>query len=187
MKISLLMPCSGLNRRIVDEAFQEEYACWMKHGFNVHLIDIDDIAHAKIIPSTFDYPVLYRGWMLTVEQYEILNQRVPSLVTSYDFYKKGHYIDGWLQHLGHSTFKTILTTEENIVQDFVASGWDMAFMKDYVKSLKTGRGSIVHNPVEIYDTLNAMKQYRTTLEGGLALREVAFIDPTTETRFFCAE
>lgn len=61
-----------------------------------------------------------------------------------------------------------------------------AFIKDYVKSLKTGKGSIVDSQTDLLRALSEMKFYRGIIEGGVVLREVVNIQPNSEVRFFVA-
>jgi hypothetical protein len=63
-------------------------------------------------------------------------------------------------------------------------GWDGYFLKDYVKSLKTDRGSIVRAPSEASAVVAEMCEYRGGLEGGLCVRRVEDFFPGSEKRYF---
>jgi hypothetical protein len=47
-------------------------------------------------------------------------------------------------------------------------GWNEFFVKDYVKSLKTSRGSIVRDPSDICAVVAEMEQFRGEIEGACA-------------------
>lgn len=57
-------------------------------------------------------------------------------------------------------------------------------MKDYVKSLKTARGSIVREPAEAPAVIAEMREYRGEIEGGICVRRVEEFIPKTEQRYF---
>jgi hypothetical protein len=55
-----------------------------------------------------------------------------------------------------------------------------------VKSLKTGKGSIVESDEDLNRALHDMKTYRGIIEGGIILREVVALQPHSEIRYFVA-
>jgi hypothetical protein len=57
-------------------------------------------------------------------------------------------------------------------------------LKDYVKSLKVGRGSIVREPTEAPTVIAEMREYRGDIEGGICVRRVEEYIPETEKRYF---
>ena len=63
-------------------------------------------------------------------------------------------------------------------------GWEAFFIKDYVKSLKTSRGSIIRDPSEICDIVAEMQQFRGEIEGGICVRRVEPLIAETERRYF---
>ena len=66
------------------------------------------------------------------------------------------------------------------------AGWPAYFVKDFVKSHKTGRGSIIQRPAELPDLLNEIRKYRGELEGGVCFWRVEDFVPDSETRYlFC--
>ncbi|BCG26138.1 hypothetical protein TUM18999_43290 [Pseudomonas tohonis] len=72
--------------------------------------------------------------------------------------------------------------------DFAAAlanaGWSACFVKDYVKSLTTQRGSIARSADEVVEILALIERYRGELEGGVCLREFEPLIPETEERYF---
>jgi hypothetical protein len=65
-----------------------------------------------------------------------------------------------------------------------ALGWDQFFIKDYVKSLKTSRGSILNDPAEITEVVAEMKRIRGEIEGGICVRRVEDFIRDSELRYF---
>jgi hypothetical protein len=63
-------------------------------------------------------------------------------------------------------------------------GWAQFFIKDYVKSLKTSRGSIISDPPKIRSLLAEMQRVRGEIEGGLCVRQVEDFMPESERRYF---
>ena len=63
-------------------------------------------------------------------------------------------------------------------------GWEAFSVKDYVKSLKTSRGSIVRDPSEIGAVVAEMEQFRGEIEGGLCVRRVERFFTDSERRYF---
>ena len=57
-------------------------------------------------------------------------------------------------------------------------------MKDYVKSLKTGRGSVVQDLADAPAVIAEMREYRGEIEGGICVRRVEEYVPDTEQRYF---
>lgn len=61
-------------------------------------------------------------------------------------------------------------------------GWPAFFIKDYVKSVKTGTGSVVRDPLETRLVIEEMLRVRDNIEGGFCVRRVEhFIE---ERRYF---
>jgi hypothetical protein len=60
----------------------------------------------------------------------------------------------------------------------------MFFVKDYVKSLTTERGSIASNKKEVSDIIYLIKYYRGSIEGGISLRKVESFIEDSEVRYF---
>jgi hypothetical protein len=62
--------------------------------------------------------------------------------------------------------------------------WSAYFLKDYVKSLKTARGSIVREPAEAPAVIAELRDYRGEIEGGICVRRVEEFIPGSEQRYF---
>lgn len=185
MNISFLYPSNPLNYRQVDDHYEEEYNVAKEIGLKVHLIEIENIAHSKIIPLiSQDTKIVYRGWMLHETAYTQLEERFGSqLITSKKDYLNAHHLPNWYKVIEFLTIPSIITDEEHAQEEFIKFQ-RRAFIKDYVKSLKTGKGSIVDSPEDIKRAIADMKYYRGTIEGGIVLRNFINIKPNSETRFF---
>jgi hypothetical protein len=72
--------------------------------------------------------------------------------------------------------------------DFVAKlkglGWEQLFIEDYVKSLKTSRGSVISKPEDISTVPPEMQKFRGVIEGGVCVRRFEPFAPGSETRYF---
>lgn len=186
MNIQIFYPSNPIQTSKVDEHYEEEYSICKSSGLAVHLIDIENITNSKIYPGIYDdrARIIYRGWMLNETSYTQLENRFGHrLVTSKVDYFNAHYLPNWYQEVKSLTIPSFITDEENSLEVFKQfSG--KAFCKDFVKSLKTGKGSIVDSSEDLMRALSDMKQYRGFIEGGIVLRDVVDLIPNSETRFF---
>ena len=182
---SFLYPCSPLDCSKVDESYIEEYFASKNKGLSVHILDIDNISHCKIIPAIPDNAkIVYRGWMLNAASYELLEKRFGTqLVISKQDYLNAHHLPNWYEDLKLLTIPSIITNEHE-VYDQLHLFEGKAFLKDFVKSLKTGKGSVVDSDEDIMRALSDMRHFKGTIEGGLVLRQVIDLIPHSETRYF---
>lgn len=58
------------------------------------------------------------------------------------------------------------------------------FIKGYVKSLKTSRGSVISKPEDISTVPSEMQEFRGVIEGGVCVRRFEQFVPGSETRYF---
>lgn len=135
--------------------------------------------------------ILYRGWMLTVEQYQLLEKAVSSkgakLIVNTEKYQLSHYLPKWYPLCSEFTPESIFfNTKEDLLANLPQLDWNAYFVKDYVKSLTTERGSIAKNKDEIFEILNLIEKYRGSLEGGISLRRVEKFCDESEERYFIA-
>ena len=68
--------------------------------------------------------------------------------------------------------------------ELIKLGWKSFFVKDYVKSLKTATGSLIHEAAQVKQLISEMRHFRGEIEGGLCVREVEDFTPETECRYF---
>jgi hypothetical protein len=184
--ISFIFPSDFLNNKIVDSAYKEEYSAFIKNGFNVYLINIDDLDNSKINPAlNINDVLIYRGWMLSKENYiKLYNKTNHQLKINPEEYIYSHHLPNWYNEIKELTIESYITTEENMKIKFLETGWSNAFVKDYVKSLKTGKGSVVDSEKDLSRAIEDIKKYKGFVEGGIILRKVMNFKNETEKRFF---
>lgn len=133
--------------------------------------------------------IVYRGWMLRPGRYAALvdactAQGAKSL-TSAAQYRHCHYLPEWYSACTGDTPETVFAARD---ADFVAAvagrDWPAFFVKDYVKSLSTTRGSIAATAQDIATVVALMEQYRGEIEGGVCIRRYEQLLPETEERYF---
>src|SRR5439155_22314 len=78
----------------------------------------------------------------------------------------------------------VFPEDADIETELQRLGWGAYFLKDYVKSLKTKRGSIVRDPAEAPAVIAEMREYRGEIEGGICVRRVEEFMPESERRYF---
>jgi hypothetical protein len=184
--VAFVYPCQPFQSYCVDTQYQEEFAMARAVGLNVHFFDIENIPYSRITPPVDPNAyMVYRGWMLSEAQYTGLEERFGNqLVTSKQNYYYAHHLPHWYESIKPLTIPSIITDEEYAQEQFLQHFSGKAFIKDYVKSLKTGSGSIVTSRNDISRAIADMKFYRGIIEGGIVLREVVSLKPNSERRFF---
>lgn len=139
-------------------------------------------------------PVLYRGWMLNAQEYTDLTRAVTAvgsvMLTTPEQYLTAHHLPNWIDKLADLTPITrcwpaeALADVDQLRSEIAALGWGEYFVKDYVKSLKTGRGSRLSNLSDLEALLSDMQHFRGQIEGGLCVRQIEDFLPETERRYF---
>lgn len=133
--------------------------------------------------------VAYRGWMLSASNYRRLNEAIianaAKPLTSPEQYVAAHHCPNWYPLIADCTPETkVLSLTADLESELRSLGWGAFFIKDYVKSLKTPRGSIIRDPSEISFLLDEMKHYRGEVEGGICVRRVEPFLAASEKRYF---
>ncbi len=77
-----------------------------------------------------------------------------------------------------------LTRDDDFDAALASTGWQAYFVKDYVKSLTTSRGSVARNADEVREIIGLIERYRGQMEGGICVREFEELLPETEERYF---
>lgn len=181
-----------------DSAYLEEYEAAREAGIPCSLVNIDVVTDGvanpalRIRPALIDgVPVIYRGWMLKVEQYQVLENHVlsqgSSMLSSWRDYAKCHHMPNWYDACREFTPATLFFKEDQADQIpgcLREHGWSACFVKDYVKSLTTSAGSIAHNLQDVDRIIAEIRKYRDGIEGGICLREVEDFIPESELRCF---
>lgn len=182
---AFVLPSSPLSNKEVDYGYEEEYEKLKNSGFKVYLINIEDIQNSKVFPLYENEPLIYRGWMLNETQYDLLNKKFnDNLITTTKDYLYSHHISNWYEEIKENTFETHFTNLSQAKEKFKELKWKEAFVKDYVKSIKTGKGSIVDSLEDIDRIESDMLKYKGFIEGGIVFRKVEKFDKDSETRFF---
>jgi hypothetical protein len=106
-------------------------------------------------------------------------------VTSEAQYAMCHHLPNWYALCEEFTPKTIVVeVGADYLQAVAHVNWSAYFVKDFVKSLTTNRGSIARNAREIADVVAQIEKYRGAIEGGICIREFENFEPSSEERFF---
>ena len=138
----------------VDPDYLEEYESAKTFGFETLIFNFEDLtsnnrfqnATRKIRPSEDLANVIYRGWMLTPKQYELLYKDLLTknykLINSVSEYQNCHYLPDSLKFIESRTPKTIYEkfvdgkSIERVIEKSKVFGEKSVIIKDYVKSEK---------------------------------------------------
>jgi hypothetical protein len=186
MKYTFIYPSDYFDSKIVDEVYADEMKALVNADFKAIVYHPEKKKSLLIEGDT----CIYRGWMLSDEEYDALeafvNASGAKMLTSKDKYFNAHYMPNWYETLINFTPKT-LVIEKNKLNEIEAiaesTGWSDFFVKDYVKSLTTKQGSIAHGIAEVLDIVSKIETLRT-IEGGICLREVKSFVESSEIRYF---
>jgi hypothetical protein len=169
-----LLPSDFFSFKQVDKMFSAEYSegdC---------LINIDDGKYRLYNPTGYTGVIIYRGWMLTVDEYQSLYDwlavRGIILINNPAQYQHAHYISGWYAQLKEFTIPTEFEyNPEELVYP--------VFIKDQVKS-NSGLGlkSVARNYAEYLQCVAELKQSRNQLEGNIVARQ--YTELSDEMRVF---
>lgn len=100
-------------------------------------------------------------------------------------YLAAHHLPNWYPLLCGLTPETrVYPKDVDLVAELRALDWNAYFLKDYVKSLKTARGSIVRDPTDAPAVVAEMREFRGEIEGGICVRQVEEFIPDSEQRYF---
>lgn len=175
--MNIIYPADYFNRKEVDEMFQLEANAFREAGANVFVT-------GQPVPSG-DF--IYRGWMLMDFEYvdlvNHLDRYGAKLLTSKEQYYAAHYLPNWYDKLKELTPETVTTDVAHLKETLDKLSWNEFFVKDYVKSLTTQRGSIATTSSEVIDIVNELES-KKGLVGGVCLRKVHEFDKDSEIRYF---
>ena len=189
--LQLLYPSDPFSASRPDEAYAEEYEAAKQAGIACSLFSFEDFEAGafKVRPLLTSDRTLYRGWMLREGAYgrlcESMSGKGSKPFTSPSQYIAAHYLPAWYGLCRDDTPETIvLTASADFSAELAGLGWPSYFVKDYVKSLSTGRGSVAATPAEVGEIVALIAQYRGSLEGGVCVRKFEEFSPGTEERYF---
>lgn len=138
----------------VDENYTDEFLSAKQNGFQTILFNFEDListdrfqnATVKIQQKETLQKVIYRGWMLTPEQYSILYSLLLlknyKLINSVVQYQNCHYLPDSLRFIENRTPKTVFQELENensideLLEKTKVFKQNPVIVKDYVKSEK---------------------------------------------------
>ncbi|RYG37844.1 MAG: hypothetical protein EON93_02990 [Burkholderiales bacterium] len=188
----LLFPSDPFAPAMPDEAYAEEFAAMRATGLQCSLFSFEDFEAGRFrakpaIPPEAE--VVYRGWMLTPDAYVKLSSAVESggarLRTSPNEYRHCHYLPEWYASCQQFTPETrFFLRNSDFAAGLADADWPGYFVKDYVKSLTTARGSVAASVKEVGEIVLLIEQYRGQVEGGVCVRRLEALLPETEERYF---
>lgn len=188
--MNILFPADYFNKRSADEAFSDQWNAFKAAGFSCHTLDAETLSAKSVTPSLPEGAVvLYRGYMLSPDQYGDLHRSIAALgatmLTGPDQYALCHYIPNWYSLIREYTPETVFFPDvDAAIAGIEQLSWDGFFIKDYVKSLKTSLGSQIRDRSQLLDVVAEMKKFRGKIEGGLSIRRIEQLKPETERRVF---
>lgn len=188
----LLFPSDPFNTSLPDDMFAEEFAVARSFGFGCSVCSLEDFERGVFRPRPAipaGAKVLYRGWMFTVENYEQFHAAIINAdgipITSPTQYRHCHHLPEWYPLCADVTPETIIVPRNaDVVSALAGVQWFGYFVKDYVKSLTTDRGSVARTPNEVGDIVALIEEYRGAVEGGICIRRLEALRPETEERYF---
>jgi hypothetical protein len=187
-----LYPCDPFNKKDPDETYLEEFSAAQAAGMACSLYSAEDFEAGDFKPRPLfaeHEEVLYRGWMLTPNGYgqllEAIERKGACAVTSVAQYRLCHHLPEWYPLCKDLTPETVFVEHG---ADYAAAvsdrHWPAYFVKDYVKSLTTNRGSVATSVEEISEVVSLIEKYRGQVEGGVCIRQFEQLAPGTEERYF---
>ena len=188
----LLYPCDYFDKKQPDETYQEEYIAAKAAGLSCSLYSVEDfeLGSLKPRPAFFEgEEIIYRGWMLTPSSYSDMYSSIESKggkpITSTEQYRHCHYLPEWYKSCEDFTPKTVFCDKNSDFELILSNcNWDKYFVKDYVKSLTTNRGSIAKTITEIPEIIQLIEKFKGRIEGGICIRQFESLVPETEERYF---
>jgi hypothetical protein len=174
MTTHFIFPTHPLRSTAVEEMFADQLAAVQEVGYSASLCPdsvIRDNRPLRNVPS--GATVVYRGWMLNAGEYKRLIQAIGSAsatpLTSTESYLAAHHLPNWYPLIAEFTPETrVLAPDADWESELRSLGWKAFFIKDYVKSLKTSRGSIVRDPSEIGSSSRRWSNSEASSKAGCA-------------------
>ncbi|WP_210521472.1 ATP-grasp domain-containing protein [Hymenobacter terricola] len=165
-------------QRTVDPMWQEEMDVARSCGYSVCLFDSEqEKLYQQPNPQR---PSLYRGWMLSVAEYQNLANMTPLLVSS-DMYLASHQATGWYDSISGFTPRSSFVAAgdaEAAVESFMQQT-GKCFIKGLTKSF--GPESVIASRTE-FDVL--WQKHEVAPPDLLFVREFVGLSSQAEQRFF---
>lgn len=188
----IIFPYNPLEEKEADGPFHEEYVRFKSMGLECSLFDYDSLSFDDFSPKprlNDGNIVLYRGWMMNPDLYSKLESLVVlkgcRLLTSLGDYVGSHHLPNWYESCKDFTSESYFFKNDNELEKNANTlGWESFFVKDFVKSNYSERGSIAHSLSEVSEIVRLIEEHRGEVEGGISLRKVEEYLPETEKRYF---
>ena len=190
--VYFIYPSDPLKTRCCDEFYTAEFAAVKALGLNCSVFSLEEFQAGsfRAFPSIpTEAIVIYRGWMLSLTDYENLGAAVSQagacLLTDTKTYLSTHHLPNWYPLIPEFTPETrFFPADADLAIGLGSLGWNEYFIKDHVKSLKTSVGSKISSPEQASVVVSEMRRFRGNIEGGLCVRRVEDFLPATEQRYF---
>lgn len=210
---TILFPSTPYDLTRVDDCFYKEFLAAKNHGFQTGLIDLRKDNWAFNFSTT--KTALYRGWMLTSNDYKnlynLLEAQETKLITNWQQYLNCHHANNNIDILSNVMPKSVVvpfSNDElfwkNICETLNSFGSKSILVKDYVKSEKYywDQACFIPDASDCVCAKNVIKEFLRLrgedFVGGLVFKE--FVDlhvddsrkvecytPAIEIRFFCSK
>lgn len=179
----ILFCADPLAPRTVDPDFQQEFDAAQQQGFTPLLFSYEDLcsknnahlATRRIAVADTHATVVYRGWMLTPQQYTLLYHQLEAknyiLLNTPEQYRLCHYLPASLALIEERTPKTVFEeydgeeSIERLIEKARVLGSAPLIVKDYVKSEKHHWAEACFVP-----SASDTERLRTVIHNFLALR-----------------
>lgn len=202
--MKIVFPCDPTNDSVVDSMYLDEVAAATRAGLDYIMIDYEAIRQQNAARAVRDVPVheepiaaVYRGWMLSAEQYRLLHDALLSrginLINDSRHYKNVHHLPESLSILKPYTPRTVYLATDGkfisypaIMQSLLQFAGQALILKDYVKSEKHYWEQACYiasasDETEVTNTIKRFLELRgADFEGGLVFREFVELQPLTE-------
>lgn len=184
-----------MSHRRCDDCYADEFQAAQAQGLQCGLISFEDLQNGRlrVTPQIGEHErVLYRGWMLRADEYRCLVQLIEDqgalCLVSLDDYLACHHLPHWYRLCQDLTAQTrILAVDDDFNAELSGLDWPGFFVKDYVKSLNTGGGSVAKDATEIAAIVSDLSKFRGQIEGGICVRRLERYDEASECRFFVVD
>jgi hypothetical protein len=173
-----------------DEIFADQFTALTAAGHTASLCPDSVLAGTRTLRSIpAGQTVVYRGWMATDREYGELYRAIEQAsgvpLTNPMQYLAAHHLPNWYPLIADLTPETrVYSLDADLESELHQLGWPSFFIKDYVKSLKTGLGSIVTDPAAVVAVIEELRESRGRIEGGICVRRVEEFVLGSEMRYF---
>ena len=146
LRMAFIFNCDYFDSNKPDDDYSAEHEQVIRHNMNAILCSVDDfLERGKLRIKVAEAPttVIYRGWMLPVEQYALfynaLYEKGYTLINTPEQYRQCHYFPFWYGLLKDYTAESICVDSidrQGIISALSSFGKTPLIIKDYVKSRK---------------------------------------------------